>query len=149
MLGGDKVDGTLVAPGPAVYDWIYGGQGDDAIFGQAKSTTSYLFGDEGHDYIRGGDETINSNIWGGSGDDFIRPGSKSTTSTIKAGKGDDVIGELVVDAMGRIGVNRKYTDADMKIVNTETFEEKKAGEQSLGEEKFYGEQGHDKIWLGG
>ena len=78
------------------YDWIYGGEGDDAIFGDGKAADAYLFGNEGHDYIRGGTFTTDTTIWGGSGDDFIRPGNKKAApglAKVKGGKGDDVINE--------------------------------------------------------
>ena len=111
---------------------------------------TYLFGDEGHDYIRGGDETMDTNIWGGSGDDFIRSGSKNMAVKIKAGKGDDVINETVQSAdETMIGVTRRYDDPNMKIELADLFEEKKYGEEANMSEKFYGEQGHDTIWLGG
>ena len=50
------------------------------------------------------------------------------------------------------GVHRRYDDDSGKIVKIapgELFEMKLYGESANMEEKFYGEQGHDTIWLGG
>jgi Ca2+-binding RTX toxin-like protein len=33
LLGGDGLDGNTPPTAPT-YDWIYGGEGDDAIFGE-------------------------------------------------------------------------------------------------------------------
>ena len=106
-MGGGNVNG---GPGTTTYDWIYGDEGDDLIFGEHTSTTQNLFGGSGHDYIRGGDTSGTSQIWGGEGDDFIRTGgSISTKVTVKAGKGDDTIGEVHWDGTN-FGTNRRYAD---------------------------------------
>jgi hypothetical protein len=111
------------------------------------------FGGEGHDYIKGGSRGTDSKIWGGSGDDFIRSGEKLTSSVVvKAGKGDDIINETVYnEETEQFGIYRQYIKADGTIDVLGDGEEFIAtyGEERNAEEKFYGEQGDDKIWIGG
>ena len=101
--------------------------------------------------------SMDANIWGGAGDDFIRTGAKHTgTVTVKAGKGDDIIGETVRNEDDTMfGIHRRY-EKDMddmtidKVAAGEVFEAyDMLGDIMNAEEKLYGEQGDDKIWLGG
>ena len=79
----------------------------------------------------------------------------SGSVTIKAGKGDDIVNETVFDEdAGQFGIYRQYFQDDGPAFTTNVVgdgEEFLAtyGEESNELEKFYGEQGDDKIWLGG
>ena len=145
IVGGNNPNNGTPNLREADYDWLYGGAGDDALFGQMGADVGMYFGGEGHDYIKGGSRGTDSKIWGGSGDDFIRSGEKHTGSVVvKAGKGDDIINETVYnDETDQFGVYRQI------ILGTGAEFIAKFGERMNAEEKFYGEQGDDKIWIGG
>jgi len=98
------------APMQTEYEYIYGNEGEDAIFGQKGVEKQYLLGGAGNDYVTTPGYGIDVNVFGNDGDDFLRQGDKSSgLVTVKGGKGDDTINELVWNGTtDSVGVDRQY-----------------------------------------
>lgn len=87
-LRGDENDGPATG-------YAYGGNGEDAIFGQDYTTAAWIWGGDGDDYVAGGDYADTNTIFGNGGDDFIAPGTNtSTLLKVKGGKGDDTVNRV-------------------------------------------------------
>ena len=93
LVLGEKIDGT--SSGTGHKGWVYGGEGDDAIWGQGQGESTFLWAGAGDDYVRGADSaSVIQKINGNDGDDFIRRGSENEESNVRGGKGDDTIGKV-------------------------------------------------------
>ena len=154
LLGGSRPSGRADdRDDEPEYDYIYGGEGDDAVFGQNDAEKQFLWGGEGADYLRGGGTSDEMTIFGGDGDDFIRPSGNHETATIHGGKGDDIINEVVFDEeQGLFGIRRRYDRADgvvFRVTGDEAPFRSRYGDSGTTDEAFYGQQGDDKIWAGG
>ena len=84
-------------------DWLFGGEGDDVIFGMGGNDMLYggkgddiLFGGSGNDYLDGGEGA--DRIYGGSGNDIIRYDAHDIL--VDGGDGlDFLVGENVMDTL--------------------------------------------------
>lgn len=116
---------------------VYGGAGDDAIWGQNATVDEFLLGGSGDDYILSGPMGADSEIWGNDGDDNIRVQMKTASATIHAGKGDDTVNELTfVD-----GATPKFQALFQRVPAVDSY-----GFEATPIEVIYGNQGDDEIW---
>ncbi|WP_458790512.1 Hint domain-containing protein [Yoonia sp. MH D7] len=151
-------------------DTIYGGTGNDTIFGRDDNDT--LFGGTGNDYLDGGidddelygdegDDTIlggqgNDLIFGGDGDDLIYGGIGNDTinggegqDTIYGGAGDDTIqGNQDDDAIyGDEGNDTITGSLDDDLIFGGTGNDEIRG--GTGDDMMFGDEGDDWIQGGG
>ena len=112
--GDDRIYGraTTGTSAGAEWEYLYGDEGNDYIFGEDDALTAYLFGGEGHDHIYGGDRDTGSNntgghsyMWGDAGEDVIHFGKDAYYGIYQyayGGKGDDVINPDIDEAVLKI-----------------------------------------------
>ena len=68
------------------------------MWGSRNTEYEYMWGGEGDDVIYGGFGHMNQYLNGNEGDDIIYPGSRiSVTDRVRGGKGDDMINPVVLE----------------------------------------------------
>jgi len=87
-LHGDD-DNNVLRVGNNIYEGVYGGAGNDTIYGGnvASSSDLYLEGEDGNDTINGG--SIAEQLYGGLGDDTLNGGSGD--DYLSGNEGDDIL----------------------------------------------------------
>ena len=135
----------------------YGGDDNDLIYGASSSGGVIIYGDRdygygvgssltsgGKDKIYGGDDnTGDVKIYGGADDDFILTGADNQDILVKGdsdclGGGTDCHGDDIIQVEDR---NRDV------LVYGQGGNDKIIGGITIGDEKLYGEDGDDKIWM--
>lgn len=150
-LSGDLIDHSVVTPIVGGNDILYGGDGDDTIFGQGGDDE--LYGGAGNDMLYGG--TGDDELYGGSGDDTLYGGDGddelyggSGNDTLYGGEGDDVLdGGSGDDTLyGGPGDDQLYGGSGDDVLYAGTGNDQLYG--GAGNDILYGGSGNDYLYGG-
>jgi len=139
---GDTSDTGDVAPNTGEY--VFGGAGNDIISGTHNVVEfSWLYGGDGEDKIYGGDANPNALYIGGDGDDWIESGDNATGDEYIYGDSPDLKDDSTFDYIVA------YGDADPRYVTNDRGDDViYGGDNVAGDSYIHGGYGNDKI-IGG
>ena len=150
LFAGSGISGAGM---PSATEYVYGGAGNDAIFGQTTTTNAYLLGGAGDDYILSGYGGATSKIWGNDGDDYIRQEDQTAEATVHAGKGDDTVNRLFWnEETKKFQLGYQYSEDSDGYGNfgrtdgSDMFNVDSYGAEGIPIELIEGNQGDDEIW---